>query len=735
MKEVTYQPFSGFVYRIPRFPYDKIFDLLTTDNIEFLKTEMLDTDVKGAIRIASPILSEEIEKYLSGKITKEKDIIRIQNSFIKYFSRMCTRCTPFGLFAASGAGTVNRSSQDNFDLKGLFKVQSRFDMYFLCSLYNILISKDEIRSVLRYKPNTSLYQMGSSLRYIEYYNRHVRRIHRITSVKTNEYLLKILEFATNGKSFEELVDFIVSLGFDKDEAQNYVNQLISAQILMSDLEPVLKENSMTQKMLCVLSQHHFEDESVNQIKEFLNKFANQLNSIWNSEFQERTDFFRAMEVHAKAIIPGLTSNVMLQTDMFRENDSLNIGKDSLKNISNILHFSFKYAKNEENSVLKSFKQSFEAKYESQEVPLMRALDPEIGIGYPINTRSAASDTPILDVLKNKEEEKQQRPDARVDLFLFRKYCQMLKDEQFEIEITDEDLKNVPDHSIMLPETLSVIFRYVGPRDIYLIGVSNNASRLISRFGYGDPLINQTLYEIGDYERKAAQKHNSIDAEVFHLPGTRVGNILERPCFREYEINILTSPADSSHSIPVSDLMVSVKNNKVILRSKSLNKIVRPHISTAHAFTSDTQPVYQFLGDVQYQNETMISGIPWKGLSKLTNHIPRIRYKNIILSREAWIIKKEQISSFIGSDDMIAQLSVWREKQGIPEIAILGEGDNELVVDFRSKLSVNAFFSTIKNTGEFYLYESVFDKNDMVFHNGTQSYTNECILPLYLKNND
>ena len=290
-------------------------------------------------------------------------------------------------------------------------------------------------------------------------------------------------------------------------------------------------------------------------------------------------------------------------------------------------------------------------------------------------------------------------------------------------------------SIIFPATLDVLFKVIGQNEIYLIGLSNNASRLLSRFAYGDDNVSSLLGEIGDYERKFAGNENCVDAEVYHLPGTRAGNILERPKFREYEINILTSPSDEKHSLPISDLMISIRNGRVVLRSKSLNKIVRPHISTAHIFTSDTQPVYHFLGDVQYQNETLITEFPWKSLYNATNHIPRIVYKNVILSREAWIFTKAQISEILKYSDVSCRLSSWRSEYGIPEVVVCGDGDNELMVDFSSSFSVNAFKSAIKDSEMIFLYESVFNDNNRLFRNGVSEYTNECILPLYLKSND
>ena len=52
----------------------------------------------------------------------------------------------------------------------------------------------------------------------------------------------------------------------------------------------------------------------------------------------------------------------------------------------------------------------------------------------------------------------------------------------------------------------------------------------------------------------------------------MGNVIHRPQMREYEIPFLAcSTLDPEHQIPVTDLCVSVRNNRVRLRSMRLGR--------------------------------------------------------------------------------------------------------------------------------------------------------------------
>lgn len=260
---------------------------------------------------------------------------------------------------------------------------------------------------------------------------------------------------------------------------------------------------------------------------------------------------------------------------------------------------------------------------------------------------------------------------------------------------------------------------------------DSAANLLSRFAHLDSEMEELVKNISKKENELVT--DGILAEIVHLPGSRVGNILSRPHIREHEIIYLTSSdLPEANKIYVDDLMLSCKGGKLVLRSKRLNKKIFPRLTTAHNYYNDTLPVYRFLCDMQHQGKRTTFGIGWGELAKHLDYKPRIRYGNSILSLASWRVRQDEIIAFFQSPDadLVDNVAVWRMKRNIPVTALLAEGDNELFIDFHSTCSIRAFLSVVKKCPVFQLLEFIFAQDELVVKGTDGKYLNECIVAFY-----
>lgn len=159
--------FDTYVLRTPKFPVSFYISLLNDYSANTLFETLENPILKNALRLASPELINELEKYCENPIgySKEK-ASNLELSVLKYIARMSARATPFGLFAGCTTGIL--SDRTEIQLKDDFTAHTQFDMQFWIALVQSISQDKKVREQLIYTPNTSFYSVGDFYRYIEY---------------------------------------------------------------------------------------------------------------------------------------------------------------------------------------------------------------------------------------------------------------------------------------------------------------------------------------------------------------------------------------------------------------------------------------------------------------------------------------------------------------------------------------------------------------------------------------
>ncbi|RZK70007.1 MAG: lantibiotic dehydratase, partial [Pedobacter sp.] len=207
----------------------------------------------------------------------------------------------------------------------------------------------------------------------------------------------------------------------------------------------------------------------------------------------------------------------------------------------------------------------------------------------------------------------------------------------------------------------------------------NFNTVLSRFSYHDEVLRSKI------EMLQTDSDDVIYAEVINSSNDRVGNVLLRPNFYQYEIPYISDTKEDKTKININDILVSIRNNEIILRSKSLNKRIKPVMSTAYNYHIDQLSIIRFLGDVQYYNVYRGFRWDWGALSD-NNYLPRIEYKEIILSEARWKVIKNRYS--------IAKLKTYLQENKIPKYCNIKELDNVLLLDTENEISIQLLISKL-----------------------------------------
>jgi lantibiotic biosynthesis protein len=397
-----------------------------------------------------------------------------------------------------------------------------------------------------------------------------------------------------------------------------------------------------------------------------------------------------------------------------------------------LHVINRLNKPQENINLQTFIKRFTERYENTEMPLLEVLDVETGIGY---IESYKGDIlPMVDdiAVPPKPSTDTEITFTKKDTYLLKKLTAALVANKYELQINETELTDFENSWDALPPSMAVMFRLLDDEKIFIESVGgSSAVNLLGRFAHGNGDIHDIVKDIVSVEE--AQNPDVIFAEIVHLPESRLGNILQHPAFRKYEIPFLAkSSVNSNYQITLQDLYVSVNNNKIILRSKKLNKQIIPRLSTAHNYSYRALPVYQFLCDLQLQDNQTGIYFNWGVLENLYQFLPRVSYKNCIVYAATWHFEKKDIESFLLKTDaaLLEAIAEFRIKWKLPLLIVLADNDNELLINIEDVLMIQIWLDTVKNRKSFIIKEYLdHTKNAVVKGIDGKYFTNQFIATL------
>jgi len=730
-----YKNFDNYVLRTPILSFDSFKELTsqkTVSNAQ-LKQACSEPLIREAFFLASPDLMQEVDRFINDEIKDERKITRIRQSILKYLTRMSTRCTPFGLFAGCSVGKFSNNTDIKLKHPSENNRHTRLDMNYLVALSQNLVKNTAIRDQLLFYPNTSIYRVGDQLRYIEYKYKNGKREHEIVAVDDSVYLEKILIGASHGAGITNLAKLIVDEEIEMSDAFNFIEELILNQLLISELEPTVSGPEFSNQIFTVLDKLQGVDHILSILNKVNHKIKNLDKSIGN-EIQE----YKEISYLLKEIGTEFDPKYLFQTDMILNCETNVIDEALIQNMEKAFTILNKITLPAQNQLLSKFQDAFLERYEKSDISLAKVLDVEVGLGYPVGQGSKDLNPLIDDIVIPSLSKSNGEMDLKwnsINSLFQRKLIHAIRGNEYLVSLKDVDFKDYDLSWSDFPGTMSFIAEIVnleGVKKIKLnIGGGSSAANLLGRFCHGDMDILNYVKEIIKTEDEIEK--NKILAEIVHLPESRVGNILMRPSFRKYEIPYLAkSTKPENNQLYIDDLLISNKiDNKITLWSKKHNKQVVPRLTNAHNYRANSLPIYHFLSDMQTKGMRGGVGFDFGPFANEYEFLPRVEYENIILHKATWNLKKYHIKTLIENRDkdeaLLESLEEFRSFWKIPQFAMLAEGDNQLLINFKNLSSVRIFLDSFKT--KIKLVEFIFTEEGIVKMNG-ESYTNQIVVSFY-----
>lgn len=611
-----------------------------------------------SVYLASPQLYASIEVYMNSEAS-DPALLR---TLCKYVSRNSYRATPFGNFSAVGVAELSEQPEIR-DI--VFQLHTELGIHIRQKLFERLRPTPEELYV-----NTSLCQSGDHFHYFELINGEYH-LSRIAADASIQRLLKMTKHRISPKK----------PGYRP--YQELMAEMIKEQLLFSGLTPSVSDTSL--KWL-----ESLQNRVLPEFREPLNHLIQKLGLPHKNlaDLQE---------------IAGIVTPLVNEQGIFYANCSFDasactVRKKEMEEIRSTLNELEALFVRREPPLLTDFKRKFYDQYGDAEIPLLQALDPVSGLTY-----GRAQEYGYEAFLNNRGSEAADTvPDLR--LFPLQKalWSQAVRLNRPIVE-ADLSYLNAP-VNIRYPDTQYALGELLEGGRFLLKNIGGaSAYAIVARFGGLSSKLRLKCRHILEAEQPVA--------DLVYLPPGPEGNVYLQEASGRCQMPYLTAGDARAPQLDIREVYVSVRDGReIVLRARG--QVIQVRVPHAHNYHRGL-PVYRFLGDLQFQGNTVNFTWNWGALAD-EPFLPRVVYKNIILCKATWNITHNQ-----NLDELIT---------GLPREVILVQGDNELYLDLRLGLCENILREELKKRGRLILKESLGEENTLVRKEGRVHYS-EVVIPL------
>ena len=698
-------------------------------------------EIREAIFLASPDLATSIP-FWSREPTSERGQ-RIEKAAVRYVLRMASRCTPFGLFAGCSVASLGGPTRLELGPRVSYLRHTRLDMDYLFALADHFQRQPQLGRLMVVRPNSSLYRLAGRFRYAEAKLQGKQRTYNLVAVDDNEYVRATLERARGSARPDDLAAALVAQDpeITLPQAQAFIDELIANQILLTDLVPAVTGPEPTQGIVSQLAGA----TPLRSLAETLAGCVTSLQRIDEAGLGADPKLYRDVASDLASLPVKAELARLFQVDMVKPAPDLALGETVIAEVVRgvrLLHRLGRWSAGPSN--LERFREAFLARYEAREVPLVEALDEELGVGFESAGEAGAEATPLLEGLAFRPEP----VGVSIEWHDWQSHLLLLWETAVrrgltELVLTPEDVDRLSvKQPLPLPDAFAISATLAadseralarGDFQIYLAGGRGPSGvRLLGRFCHADPRLQQFVRD--HLRAEEAMEPGAIFAEIVHLPEARIGNVLSRPVLRDYEIPFLgRSAAPPNREIPITDLLVSIQGDQIVLRSRTLGRRIVPRLSTAHNYYVRSLRLYKFLCSLQDHGRTGTLGWDW-GIFKYAQFLPRVRMGRLVLHRACWRLDPDQLQALgrLSGVALFKAVQALRAERGLPRWVLFSEGDSELLVDFDNVLCIETLIDLVKGRPRALLFE-LFPGPEQLLARGPEGrFTHELVIPFICK---
>jgi thiopeptide-type bacteriocin biosynthesis protein len=674
-------------------------------------------DIREAIFVSSPALEELIDAWAGDPESPRGK--QCERALVRYFARMTGRPTPFGLFAGVSTGVVADETLLALEGHESYRRHTRLDAGYLVDVVDGLLADPPVRASATYRPNPSLYRVGDRYRYVRSRPGADEERHVLVSVRASAALETTLEATAGGATPRDVTTAIASAtGAEPERARRFVDDLIERQVLAPELDLHITGADATYGLAASVPA--------------LATAREELASLDAKELGVPPDRYRRIAGILADLPAEQKLERLFQVDLTKASPRATLGRDVVDEIVRGIELLRRIAAPSGNDPLRPFVERFQARFEGGAVPLLDALDPDFGVS--VDDEPAPS--PLLAGLGAADGRSRPANWGRREDHLLARLLDARAGAAQELVLNSRDLEKLEQKDpLPLPDACAAMAVVAAPSErelaqgrfrVLLAGVDGpSGARLLGRFCHVDPGLRAAVEE--HLRAEEALDPDAVFAEIVHLTRARDVNVIGRPRLRDHELVCLGgSGAPPDHQLSLDDLLVSVEDGRVVLRSRRLGRRVVPRLTSAHNFAYRGMAVYRFLCRLQQQGSSETPSF-WGPLAS-SPFLPRVRAGRVVIERARWQLAASELGLRGDRDADFRAVHEWRRSRGVPRFVGLAEPGFELPVDLDNVLAVESLVQIVRSRDFARIVELFPSADELCAHGPEGAFRHELVVP-------
>lgn len=712
--DAIYEPAGFAMLRAPVLPvsaYPATTSTAGADVRQRLKDTARDPRIAHAVHVASPSLTAAL-----GTAFAEPDdaapagrkAARATSTLLRYVTRMSTRPTPYGLFAAVGAAHFGPHTSLRLAADPVARTRTRADSAWILALIRSIEDSD-LRAALSLGLNPMLYRSGDRvvLPIADVYGQGDNRLIDVRATLPVEVAFQLA--AAGGAVEREFVERLVELvpGATADRAATLVGQLRELHFLVGDLRPAttaaLPETDLLKRLDGIAGADHVRDGLLE-----LRRLADVIDD--GNGRTPVADLDRLV-THQRGLTPGYdgpTYQVDAALALVGSGLNAEVGATVAQAADLLLRLGCTRPRPPH---IVDYHQEFLERYGvDAEIPLLEVLSPERGLDAPAPYTSPARSAPLPSASSMPEDE--ERRNRRLAAVL----SEVLHDGLDRLELTDERIGRL---SVWDPAT--------GPAprpalDIFGCVVADSATAIDEgrwsfvvspgpmadggrTFGrFSDLLAENDVDLLRCYARDEESRCPGLAfVELSYLsPYGRSGNVAISPRLRRREICLNTAAAlPTGAQVALADILVGASGDRFYLRSAATGEELR--VTQSHMLTATSAPnVCRLLLELSDDAFAPLAGWDW-GTAATAPYLPRVCRDRLVLAPAQWTLTWTLLGVAVGDrrpgpDAYRAALGRWRDRWRVPRYVYLSYLDNRLLLDLDDPAFVAELHAEMARSG-------------------------------------